>query len=274
MGPLGLDLEARFDLGAHGEVRLAQSFDGNNAPVEAALHLLAFSNFFLNNGFAPVDLRGVEVSVKQHPAPRTAVLVGGYAERTELEPGEEVRLHLDLVPWRGEPLRRQVSLRLPTDLPAGRYSLLVGDGVTLDGARLAIEPAAPVRLDQALRLVRSFHSRRELVALGMYAGDGLAVAGEVLPRLPGSLRAVWSAASSLSAVPLRLTLGQEHVEQLPFPVEGAVRIDLQVVRREPVTSGEATPLAGEGATDGAASGAAPSAEKATTTDAAATPPGR
>jgi hypothetical protein len=115
----------------------------------------------------------------------------------------------------------------------------VGDGVTLDGVRLALEPAAPVRLDQALRLVRRFHSRRELVALGLYSGDGLAVAGEVLPRLPGSMRSVWSAASSLSAVPLRLTLGQEHVEALPFPVEGAVRIDLQVVRREPVTSGDA-----------------------------------
>jgi hypothetical protein len=245
-GPLGLDMEARFDLGARGTVELSQSFDGTAAPSEAAVHLMAFADFFINNGFDEVDLRGVEVTVRQHPAPRTATLVGGYAERTELEPGAEVRLHLDLVPWRGEAVRHELSLRLPQDLPAGRYSLLVGDGVTLDGLRMQIEPASPQRLDQALRLVRSFHSRRDLVALGVYAGDGLSVAGEVLPRLPGSLRSVWAAAASQSAVPLRMTLAQEHVETLPFPVEGAVRIDLEVVRREPFTAasgGEGTPEA-------------------------------
>jgi hypothetical protein len=271
-GPLGLDLEARFDLGEHGTVALAQSFDGSSSPAEAAIHLLSYADFFINNGFAEVDLRGVEVTVRQHPAPRTAVLVGGYAERTELEPGAEVRLHLDLVPWRGEPIRHDVSLRLPEDLPAGRYSLVVGDGVTLDGVRMQVEPASPQRLDQALRLVRRFHSRRDLVALGLHAGDGLAVAGEVLPRLPGSLRSVWSAAASQSATALRMTVAQEHVEALPFPIEGAVRIDLQVVRREPVTAGAG---AGEGADGaGAATPTAAAAKPAAQTGAAASsPPG-
>jgi hypothetical protein len=237
-GPLGIDLEATFDLGEKGTIEVKQSFDGDSAPTDAAVHMLAFGNFFFNNGFAEVDLRKVDIRLTQHPTPRTAALVGGYADRTELHPGEQVKLHLDLVPWRGEPVRRDLVLTLPKDLPAGRYSVLVGDGVTLDGVRLALEPASPVRLDQALELVRAFHSRRDLVALGVYAGDGLAVAGEVLPRLPGSLRAVWSAASSQSAVALPLTLAQQQSERAPFPVEGAVRIDLNVVRRTPVTGGE------------------------------------
>ena len=245
-GPLGVDLEASFDLGPKGIIKVNQSFDGDSAPTDAAVHLLAFGNFFLNNGFDEVDLRRIDVRLTQHPTPRTAALVGGYADRTELHPGEAVKLHLDLVPWRGEPVRRALTLQLPKDLPAGRYSVLVGDGVTLDGVRMALEPAAPVRLDQALDLVRSFHSRRDLVAIGVYAGDGLAVAGEVLPRLPGSLRAVWSAASSQSAVALPLTLAQQQSERAPFPVEGAVRIDLNVVRRTPITgSGEAGGEAGE-----------------------------
>ncbi|HEV8630251.1 MAG TPA: hypothetical protein VGV61_08035, partial [Thermoanaerobaculia bacterium] len=238
-GPLGIDLEASWDLGAKGIVRVVQSFDGDSAPTDAALHLLNFGNFFLNNGFAAVDLRKVEVRLTQHPVPRTATLVGGYADRTELHPGDKVRLHLDLVPWRGEQVRRDLTLSLPKDLPAGRYSVLVGDGVTLDGVRMGLQPAVPVRLDQALRLVRGFHSRRDLVAIGLYAGDGLSVAGELMPRLPGSVRAVWSAAASQSAVPLPLTLAQEASERAPFPIDGAVRIDLNVVRRIPVTSGAA-----------------------------------
>ncbi len=219
-GPLGIDLEATFDLGEKGTIEVKQSFDGDSAPTDAAVHMLAFGNFFFNNGFAQVDLRKVDIRLTQHPTPRTAALVGGYADRTELHPGEQVKLHLDLVPWRGEPVRRDLTLTLPKDLPAGRYSVLVGDGVTLDGVRLALEPAAPVRLDQALELVRAFHSRRDLVALGVYAGDGLAVAGEVLPRLPGSMRAVWSAASSQSAVALPLTLAQQQSERRAVPGGG------------------------------------------------------
>jgi hypothetical protein len=255
-GQLGIDIETSWDLGAKGVVKVVQSFDGDSAPTDAALHLLNFGNFFLNNGFAAVDLRNVEVKLTQHPVPRTATLVGGYADHTELHPGDKVRLHLDLVPWRGEQVRRDLTLTLPKDLPAGRYSVLVGDGVTLDGVRMGLQPAQPVRLDQALRLLRSFHSRRDLVAIGLYAGDGLSVAGELMPRLPGSVRAVWSAAASQSAVPLPLTLAQEASERAPFPIDGAVRIDLNVVRRTPVTSGAAAGEKGKGEGDAVTAGAA------------------
>ena len=256
-GPLGVDLEASFDLGDKGVVKLSQSFDGDSAPTDAAVHMLTFGNFFFNNGFAQLDLRKVDVRLTQHPTPRTAALVGGYADRTELHPGEQVKLHLDLVPWRGEPVRRDLTLMLPKDLPAGRYSVLVGDGVTLDAVRMSLEPASPVRLDQALELVRAFHSRRDLVALGVYSGEGLAVAGEVLPRLPGSLRSVWSAASSQSAVALPLTLAQQQSERVPFPVDGAVRIDLNVVRRTPVTGESAGAATDEPGDEPDAAGQAP-----------------
>jgi len=151
-------------------------------------------------------------------------------------------------------VRRDLTMKLPADLPAGRYSVLVGDGVTIDAVRQALEPSPPVRLDQALRTVRSFHSRRDLVALGVYSGAGLSVGGEVLPRLPGSVRAVWSAASSQSAVPLPLTLAQEVTEKSPFPLDGGVRIDLQVVRKAPVTGAESAGGARVGPSDATTTG--------------------
>ena len=119
--------------------------------------------------------------------------MGAYAERTVVRPGERVALNLDLVPCRGAPLPPHLARSTcREDLPAGRYSLLVGDGASVDAARLALEPAEPVTFAQALELLRSFHSRRDLVVLGVYGGHGLAVAGEVLPRLPGSVRSLWA----------------------------------------------------------------------------------
>ncbi|MDX1631179.1 MAG: SpoIVB peptidase S55 domain-containing protein [Thermoanaerobaculia bacterium] len=238
-GALGLDLKAEFDLGRWGELSLAQSFDGDGATTAAALYLLTLSRFFLQNSFAEVPLEGIRVRLDSVLRPRTAVLVGGYAERTEVRPGERVVVHLDLIPYRGEPVRHELSLTIPADLPAGPYHLLVGDGVSMDALRGRIERVSPVRFGQALEMLQGFHSRRELVALGVHRDRGLAVAGEILPRLPGSIQAVWAAAASKSATPLALTVAQERSEWLDFPIQGSVRIDLVVKRRIPVSAEDA-----------------------------------
>jgi hypothetical protein len=236
-GSQGLDLRARLDLAEHGELVIRQSFDGDSAGLEAAIYLLAFTGFIANNPMAEVRLAGIDVELEQYPQPRLARLVEAHASRTLLQPGERLELNLDLMAYRGERFRESIELELPTSLPDGKYSLLVGDGVSVDAARLAIERSAPVRFRQALDLLRGLHSRRELVVLGVFSGRGLAVAGETLPQLPGSLRSIWAAAPSGGAQPLRLAVAQQKERHLETPISGLLRVDLEVRRREPVTPG-------------------------------------
>src|SRR6185295_461335 len=195
--------------------------------------LLSIVAYLSQNTLERVELENVDVQLDQTTQPRFATLVGANASRTLVRPGDRVTLNLDLVAYRGDRFRHSMSLDLPEDLPAGRYSLLVGDGASVDAARLAMEPAEPVTFQQALELLRSCHSRRDLMVLGVYGGPGLSVAGEVMPRLPGSVRSLWGAAASNSAAVLRSTVAQERREALEVPMEGLVRIDLEVRRREP-----------------------------------------
>jgi hypothetical protein len=158
-----------------------------------------------------------------------------------------------MAPWRdGEIIRHQLELRVPDELPAGRYILIVGDGSTLDGVRLAVEKPAPQRIEQALRIVSRFHSRRDLVVLGLVPAAGLSVDGEVLPNLPGSVQSIWSGAGPQSATRLGVAVVQELVEELDRPLDGAVRIDLEIIRRSALD-----PAAFEG---GAAAAESPGAE--------------
>lgn len=237
-GSQSLDLTARLRLARYGGLEMSQSFDGDNASSQAAAFLLSIVTYLAQNDLEKVDIENIEVELEQAQHPRFATLVGANASRTVVRPGDKVNLNLDLVAYRGDRLRHSLSLDLPEDLPAGRYSLLVGDGASVDAARLAMEPAEPVTFPQALELMRSFHSRHDLMVLGVYGGAGLSVAGEVMPRLPGSVRSLWGAAASGSATALRSTVAQERRETLEVPVQGLVRIDLEVRRREP--------LAGEG----------------------------
>jgi hypothetical protein len=64
--------------------------------------------------------------------------------------------------------------------------------------------------------------------IGFYGGPGLSVAGEVMPRLPGSVRSLYAAASSGNAVPVRTSIAQLVSEPISVPIDGMVRIDLEV----------------------------------------------
>ncbi len=258
-GAQGLDLDLRLVTRDHGELRLRQSFDGEQAASQSAIFLLAVAGFVAQNPLAEVALDAVTVSFSPSARPRTAAIVGAHAERTLVRPGDQVTVNVDFLAYRGVPFRRALEIAVPADLPDGRYSLYVGDGATIDGVRLDLEPAVPQTFAQAMRILGSLHSRRELVALGVFGGRGLAVAGRILPRLPGSVRSLWGAAASGSAVPLRAAIAQQVVQPLEVPAEGGVRIDLEVRHRETPAPGapggavEGKPQASSGA------GAAPPA---------------
>ncbi len=245
-GSQSIDMTARLRLRGHGDLEVRQSFDSESAGTEAAAFLLTIVAYLSQNSLEKVSLENIEVDLVQTQQPRFATLVGANASRTLVRPGDRVTLNLDLVAYRGDRFRRSLSLDLPQDLPAGRYSLLVGDGASVDAARLTLEPAEPVTFAQALELLRSFHSRRDLMVLGIYGGVGLSVAGEVMPRLPGSVRSLWGAAASGSAAVLRTTVAQERREVLEVPMQGMVRIDLEVRRREPLAGDGEEGEAGEG----------------------------
>jgi hypothetical protein len=222
-----LDLSARYQVAGHGDLTFEQTFEGARAVSEASSYLAAYTGFLLENEFAAVDLEAVEVELSQASEERTVLLAGLHSSRTRVAPGEEVTLWLDLSPFRGDRFRRTVKLTLPETLPEGRYSLLVGDGASASAARAGVEPRDPETLEQALDILRSRRSRRELVVLGLVPAAGLSVAGELLPQLPGSAASLLSEGGS-DAKGLRFVVVQEQAEELDFPLEGLLRVDLEV----------------------------------------------
>ena len=238
VGSESIEVVASYDLGSEGALEVRQSFDGPGAGLEMVLHLFAVTGFLQQNRFAEVDIEGIEVDISWHPERQVAELVAAHASRTRVRPGETVEVSVDLTGYRGETFRRTLEVRLPTDLPAGRFSVLVGDGVSIDAARLSLEGVDPTNLRQALDLLGSLHSREELLALGLYRGAGLAVPGAVMPRLPDSIRSLWGAAPTGDTKPLNLAVAGQQGMKLDRPLSGLMRVDLQVEHERPWTGKE------------------------------------
>ena len=55
-----------------------------------------------------------------------------------------------------------------------------------------------------------------------------------MPRLPGSVRSIWGAAPTGSATALRSAIAQMERKEMDVPMDGVVRIDLEVRRKQPL----------------------------------------
>lgn len=236
-----LDVELILVLADRRTLRMRQSFDGPGAATELLGWLVGVSSYLTLNPLQTVALAGVELAIEPSAEPRGVTLLSVRPDRAVARAGERLGIEATLAPYRGAPVRRRLELDLPSDLPAGRYSLLVGDGASVDGARLEVEPVDPLTLDQALAVLGSLASRRELAVLGLLPARGVAAPGETLPRLPGtwqSLRGL--AAGRTDERPLRLAVLQRESLPLDTPLFGLARVEIEI-RRQSVLTGKEKP---------------------------------
>ncbi|HEX4955896.1 MAG TPA: hypothetical protein VF017_21115 [Thermoanaerobaculia bacterium] len=231
-GDQQVDLSARFLVAGHGEVRVAQSFAGERSALDSVSFLLGVADQLLNHGLADVALEAVEVEVELAEGARLVAVTGAHADRARARPGDRLRLTVDLRSPEGESRRESVELTLPSELPEGRYTLLVGDGASVRTARLGLEPQRPRSVPEVLELLRTLRSRRELLVLGVVPGRGLAFDGRPMPQLPGTARSLLAPESTPLPrnVGLRSAVAQEVTKPLDTPVSGLARVEILIDR--------------------------------------------
>jgi hypothetical protein len=228
-GDQGLDVTLRFDLGAHGELAIDQSFDGPSAGLDSALYLLQLVAFFELNDLEEIDIASIEVEATRYQRPRTATVERVVADRKQVRPGETIALRVSLVAPGGERSERQLEAAVPADARPGPLYLFVGDATSIDAVRLQIEPVDPANVRESLELLRSYHSRNGFGVLAARPARGVIVDGTALPDLPPSLRAVLQSPSAQQVKRLSLIIASESYLPAEGPIAGAARIDLEVL---------------------------------------------
>ncbi|MEO1087832.1 MAG: hypothetical protein AAFY88_26660, partial [Acidobacteriota bacterium] len=228
-GFLGLDLEARLEIEGHDDLLLAQSFDGSQASMNAVVYLLTVAAFLELNEERPTAITGMDLKLHQAAEPRLTTILGTRAPKKRVVPGEKIPLWIDLQPQRGERTRVEVEIEIPHDAPEGRYWAMVGDGTSMDAARLLIEKSTPANFEQQLAAMRNFHSRKQLHVVGLTAASGRSHAGDVLPDLPPSMRAIYAAEGER----LQLRIVDEQITPWERPLNGIFRVDFEVEAPKP-----------------------------------------
>ncbi len=230
-GIQSLDLELELELGDRGAIALHEVFDGEGAGLSSALFVADLLEYLVRNELGSVDVTAIRARLATHAEPRRARLDRVSATASRVRPGETVKLRVELLPVRGAAEEVELEVAVPSNLPDGRWILLVGDGWSIEGARQVIEPGVPRTLDEVVELVRHLPSQRELVVLGL-SGEPAGIASDgVLPRMPPSLRWLRSGSGSSAVRIQRASVVQEQNFKLERPVEGFLRLDLVVDRK-------------------------------------------
>jgi hypothetical protein len=89
-----------------------------------------FNRLYLNNVNTP-DVKGVTMSLDLLPERRVAAIERGGAN-TEVQAGDDLPVKVSVRPYRGEPIQREVIVKIPAGLAKGDHRILLSDADTLN----------------------------------------------------------------------------------------------------------------------------------------------
>jgi hypothetical protein len=186
-------LQGRIAVSGYSAVTLQNMFAPLDSAVPSGMAVALsvgdrFSRIF-DNAFTEPKVTGVDLDLDLVRERRAARLETARTDVTEARPGDEIVIEAVLRPYRGEPIVRQVPVKIPTSAPKGALRILVSDGDTLDHMRHDGRSSSGNRLDLAstIALLNKEHANDRLYVSLLEANPEAMVNDKVMPALPLSI---------------------------------------------------------------------------------------
>ena len=218
-------------------------FSDSDVASAALEDLNALVTLLQGNRFGPVLPERVSLDVTLYETRQTAEIERAYTDRTTYRPGESVRVHVQIRPYRAEPVTQTLEVTIPENAPDGRAVLVVqggGSGLGRSASGPSGAQTAPpsraledirnaVSLRQMLQRFRELDANNSLVARVILPSASFSLNGE---RLIGLSPVMEEALQSAGGSGLRL-LRDEVRSTLPtgWVVQGSQMVSITIQRR-------------------------------------------
>lgn len=129
-------LQGRLVLRNHTDVVLDDMFSPTDSFFPDAFFVVnsvgnTFRQIFTNPFESPVIER-IALRVELIPSRKTATIENAWSDKSEVRPGETIRVKVVLQPYRGERLVREVPVTIPAQAAKGQLRVLVSDATLLN----------------------------------------------------------------------------------------------------------------------------------------------
>jgi len=186
-------LQGQITVAGYAPVSLQNMFAPLDASVPTGMAVaLAVGDHFsriFENSYTTPTVSGVDLEFDLVSERRSARLETTRTDVTEARPGDEIVVEAVLRPYRGEPIVRQIPVKIPTSAPRGMLRILVSDGETLDRMRHAGNTPGGTKLDLAstIAILNKEHANDRLYVSLLDNNPEAMVEDKVMPALPLSI---------------------------------------------------------------------------------------
>jgi hypothetical protein len=184
-------MQGKIAVDGYSDVNLQNMFApiDSNIPTGFAVALNVGERFgrIFDNPYVSPKITGVQLDFDLVRDRRAARLENARTDVTEARPGDEIVIETVLRPYRGEPIVRQVPIRIPTSTPHGPLHILISDGMTLDRMRPASPAGMRLDLGSTIALLNKEHANNKLYVSLLEQNPSAMVEDKVMPALPMSV---------------------------------------------------------------------------------------
>lgn len=188
------DLEARIEIDGGEPLVLKDTFSGfsgGRAPHALYSNIASVVGLLTNNPYQQIRIKRIDCTTKVRSGRRSADIEAVQLDSEVYSPGDTVKARVYLRPYKGLTNHVEVQLKLPEDMPEGRYTASLGDDPAAARADLRDDPLLnnPQNADQVLATVRKLLvGRRTYLAMRVsLGGTGVTIDGKNHPNLPDSM---------------------------------------------------------------------------------------
>jgi hypothetical protein len=207
-------------------------YAGNNGPAALYSTTAAIVNLLVRNNMGPIRVEGIESATEILPGRTVGQLESVRLASDRVEHGQPLKLFVTVKPFKGPRQTLELSLAVPADLPEGAYEVDICDMASSLRRKLRNDPQLLEPRDLA-GVVRAIRMQTEPKRTTLYVhvplpGRGLAVRGQALPNLPGSVRAVFANTRQTPDPAIRSELVASL--ETPWVLEGTETLRFHIVK--------------------------------------------
>jgi hypothetical protein len=231
-------IESKGKIYLHGQtpVLIESRYSGRSiAPGMTTLAATRPLELLMNSGFKDSDVESIEIDVASTDGKSTGSLERLWVDKTEVKRGQKIELQAFARDDEGKEFVQRIPVEIPMDTPAGKLSILVGDGSTIDAVEQRLIQSPLLNPQSTTDLVQALNKRRKndrLYVMLLRSDDGAIINNQALPSLPPSMLATLnSSRTSGGFSPVSLS-SQSEIE-LPaakFVISGQRVITIDVIR--------------------------------------------
>lgn len=240
-GGTGSNQTFRWTLTLHAPGREAlvirDGVTGEAPSQELAASIASPLRFLFGNPFGRLELDSIAVDLAAEPGRDQWTLRGARVLQGSVRPGGTVRVLAEVERWRGPREQRVVEVRVPEELPDGRYVIMVGGGAEVSRYEASKLPGRyrPTTLDEAWRRLGALRGSEALCVALFARAPELTSEGRDYPELPLSALGLLAGAQTAGDRARRgeLAVVEERRVPLGATVRGELQLQLQVDSKTP-----------------------------------------